>query len=386
MQRLLLTLSLLAVWQPALAGPETSQDGVSAALEQHFTGNAFDAPLALPDWFTLVRGAWQETWQGEGLSVKFRADADATRHRLYGIEDDRSAGAVIEATGKLGGMELRGTLGYRAASLGDDIQIDNFIIGTRTLKQVMAANVDAGVQLDPLTSLILSVSNAYELYGKAHFEDDIAEPTQLDPDTNRFRLQSILSRKTGFGTFGALAATDIVTVQQLGDPPIGLSLALFTLQANGVFTSPGGTTLKLAGGFQSIFGQDDIFQQTRPTFRIEIRRMFGEVVELRGSMSGAYEIVDSDDPLASWLQRGEFEIGWRPRERLKFGAGLFQEQKFNLLYENEEKAYGGYIEMAYDWTKALTLVCRADFENRFATVVDTDTRNLDIYVGVKTRL
>lgn len=42
---------------------------------------------------------------------------------------------MIEATGKLGGMELRGTLGYRAASLGDDIQIDNFIIGTRTLKQ-----------------------------------------------------------------------------------------------------------------------------------------------------------------------------------------------------------------------------------------------------------
>lgn len=386
MRRPLLALSFAVVCQPAFAGPQGSTDGVSAGLEQHFTANAFDAPLALPDWYTLVRGAWQKTWQGDAGTLKIRADAEATRHRLYGIEDDRSAGASIEMTSKFGDLELRGTLGYRVASIGDDLQFEDLVIGTSTLKQVAAAGVDVGVALDPVTSFILSVSNAYEFYGRAHFEDDVIEPTKLDPNTNRFRLQTILSRKTDFGTFGTTAATDLVGVERLGDPPVGLSLALFTVQANAVLTSPAGTTLKLAGGFQSIFGQDDIFQQTRPTFQIELRRLFGEVLELRGAISGAYDIIDSDDSLASWLQRGEVEIGWRPWERTKFSAGLFQEMKDNLLYENQEKAYGGYVEFAYDWSKVVTLVCRTDFENRFKTVIDTDTRNLDIYVGVRTRL
>lgn len=371
----------------ALADAGTAAEGATRiSVEQHFTSNALDEPIARPDSYTLARAVWEKAWQGALGIVKLRADAEATSYRKFDIEDDRSAGVGVEAAGKIAGMELRGTLSYRASSLGDDLDFGAFVIGTRTLSQIVAASLEAGMRLDEATTLVLTASNAAEFYGRARFQDDVLDPVQLDPDTNRMRLQAIVSRQAGPAVFSGLAAADLVATQQIGSPPIALSLALFTLKANATLATPAGTVVQVACGFQSIIGQDDIFRQTRPTFRAEIKRAFGNAFELRGSILGAYELVDTDDPLASWLERGEVELGLRPVDKVTFSAGLFQEMKRNLLYENRELATGGYGELRYDLSEAAALVLRVDYENRFRTVIDTTTRTVDIYVGVRTKL
>ncbi|MFU0503106.1 hypothetical protein [Pseudaminobacter sp. NGMCC 1.201702] len=376
----------LAASSPALAEP-ASAPTMSASIERHHTSNALDSEFAVADWYTLIRGSLQHAAQHENGVVRLGAEFQASRYDTIGIEDDHAAALQLEVTKKLSPtVELRGALSYRVSSEGDDLTLGPFVLGTRTLSQVFAAETQLGIDLGGGTALVLELADALEKVGRTTFQDTIFAPTKLDPDQNRLRIGARLFRTAGPVTYGVSASATRVSVEKLGFPPAGLSLSEYTLRTEAGWTGTDGATINVALGIQTLLGADDIYANTRPTYQLSFAKPLLHGLELRGAVFGRFETVDSDDPLASWLQRGEIEVRLRPSEKLLLASGIFGELKENLLLENEEHAYGIYAEAAYDATKALSLVVRLDFTDRRLTVIDTRKNSLDAFVGIRTKL
>lgn len=368
---------------------EAGQDSpkTTAAIERHFTSNALDSADAVADWYTLLRGSMQHGWRGEDSSLKLGAEFQATRFDTISIEDDRAIAFSAEAWKRLDeSIELRGTLTYSASSEGDDLQLGPFTLGTRTLKQVFGVQTQVGVDLGNSTALVVDLASGTERVGKSRFSGLPIEPAKLDPDRDRIHAGAKIVRTSGTFAYGAAASATRVKVEPLGFPPVGLSFSEYTLRAEAGWQAPDGTTITGWLGAQTLRGAFDIFSDTRPAYQLSAVKIFANGVELRGAVFARFETSDSDDPLSSWLKRGEFEIKIPVREKLVFASGAFAEVKENLLLENEERKHGVYAEATYDWTKQLALVVRLDFSRSLATIVDVRKETLDAFVGLRTRI
>jgi len=384
-------LALAASW-PALAGPSslpatTASPTISTSIERHRTSNALDSELAVADWYTLIRGSLQHEAAHENGVVRLNGEIQASRYDILDIEDDQAATVQLEATSKISpAVEIRGALSYRVSSEGDNLSFGPFIIGTRTLKQVFAAETQLGVDLGGGTALVLDFADALEKVGRTTFQHSIFTPTKLDPDRNRLRVGARLFRTAGPLTYGVSAAATRVSVERLGFPPAGLSLSEYTLRTETGWTGDDGAILNAAVGIQTLLGEDGIYADTRPSYQISFAKPLPKGVELRGALFARFDTADSDDPLASWLHRGEIELRLRPASKLQLASGIFGEWKENLLFENEERAHGVYAEATYDATQAVSLVFRVDFTDRTLTVIDTRKKTVDAFIGVRTKI
>lgn len=383
-----------AHWRPVFlvfcalsARPAAAEPSAIVSVERHFTSNAFDSPFARADWYTLLRGSLGHTFQQRKGSVRVGAEFQATRYGTYGIEDDTAAALAVDVHRRLGEkFEIRGTLSYGVVEEGDDLEFGPLAIGTSTRKHIVGGRLQFGADLGNAAALVLEVAESFEKAGDTSFEQDIFLPAKLEPDTNRLKISAALSRKNGGTAFGALASLNLVSVEKIGFPPSALSFAEFTLKGEARHTGEDGTVIGLALGAQLLRGAGGLFTGLRPTYQALFVRPLPKGFELRGSVTGAFDTVDSDDPLCSWLQRGELEFRFRPTEKLVFGGGAFAEAKENLLFENRELSRGVYGEVAYDAGKRVTLVFRADFATTLATVVETRKRTTDIFVGIRTKI
>lgn len=193
-------------------------------------------------------------------------------------------------------------------------------------------------------------------------------------------------RSAGKLAYGISTSATRVSVEELGAPPVGLSLSHYALRLEGAWTDADAGTLSGAVGLEMLRGADGIYQDTQPTYRLAFAKPLPHGLELRSALFGRFETADSDDPLASWLQRGEIEARLRISEKLLLASGLFGELKDNLLLGNQERAYGAYAEASYDATKTMALVVRVDFTDRLLTVLDERRKTLDAFVGIRTKL
>lgn len=370
----------------AQAGP-AGEPQLSGGLERHWTSNALDSDRNIADWYTLLRGTLRHQWGTDDANAGFSAQFQASRHDRISIEDDRALILSAQAFRRLGsGLELRGTLSYQVSSEGDDLDLGALVLGTRTLKQVMGAQAQLGIDLGNTTSLILEASDSFETIGATRFQDDLLPAAKLDPDKNRFQLAARLTRTIGRIAFGASASALLVSVERLGFPPVGLSLAQYTARAEAAFRGEDGSTLGLAFGAEFLRGAEGIYEDFKPTWQLAFTKPLGHGLELRGTWFGRYETADSDDPLASWLQRAELQAGMRLRENLAVASGIFCQVKQNLLFENEERSRGLYAEATYDMTPAAAIVFRVDFSETTKTVIDVHERTTDAFIGVRAKI
>lgn len=384
-KRGILALLLAMATAPALADP--SPVSVTTSIERHHTSNALDSAFAVPDWYTLMRGSLQHQWRHDTGYVRLGAEAEARRYDTISIENDRAAALQLEATGKISPkLELRGALTYRIASQGDDLPIGPLILGTRTKKQVFAAETQLGIDLGSGTALVLELADAYEKIGASRFQQSLLAPAKLDPDRNRLVVGARLVRSVGPLAYGVSASTTSVAVEELGFPPVGLSLSQYALRLEGAWTDTDAGSVNGAIGLEMLRGADGIYEDIRPTYRLAFAKPLPNGLELRGALFARFEMADSDDPLASWLRRGEIEARMRVSEKLMLASGLFGELKDNLLLENQERAYGAYAEATYDATKTMALVVRVDFTDRLLTVLDEHRKTLDAFVGIRTKI
>lgn len=108
--------------------------------------------------------------------------------------------------------------------------------------------------------------------------------------------------------------------------------------------------------------------------------------DLRGTWYGRYETADSDDPLASWVNRGEFEVGYKLREDLKLASGVACEFKRNLLWENVERKRIFYAEATYDASARAAVVLRVDVTRTFKTVIDVRENTVDTFIALRAKI
>jgi hypothetical protein len=369
-----------------VADPNTDPE-IAGSLERHWTSNALDSDRPVPDWYTLLRGSLNKQWGGNDSNEKIHADFQVSQYDNTSIEDDRELGLSAEAFRKLApGIELRGSLSYRVSETGDHLDIGSLVLGTREFKQVFGAQTQLGIDLGHATSLILEVADSLEKFGNTHFQDNLIEPTKLHADRNSFQVAARITRTLGSFAFGASASALLVAVEQIGTPPLFLPFNVYTLRGETAYKAADGSTLGLAFGAQFLRGADDIYERLRPTWQVTLAKPLPRGFELRGTYFGRYETSNSDDPLASWLQRAELEVAVKLREKLGVGSGIFYEVKDNLLYENQERRDGVYAEATYDATKSMAIVFRVDVSRTIKTVIDENDHTVDAFVAVRAKI
>jgi hypothetical protein len=345
----------------ATAQAEPATPAIAATVERHWTSNALDSDRAVADWMTLLRGSLHRQWGDADVNAGIGAEFEATRHDRVTIEDDRALALSAHAFRRLSAaVELRGSLSYRASSTGDDFDLGALVIGTRALKHVIGGEAQLGLDLGSATALILQASESFETTGPTRFENDVLIPARLDPDTNRLQLLARVTRTVGALAFGGSASALIASVERLGTPPVALSFALISTRAEWAIQEKDGTSVGLAFGAEWLRGTQDIYGEIKPTWQLRLTQPLPRDFELRAAWFGRYETIDSDDPLASWLNRAELELGWKLSERFAVASGVFCEAKQNLLFENEERSRGLYAEATYALRKPLKAVLRVD--------------------------
>ncbi len=321
------------------------------------------------------------------MYLRLGAQAQASKYHRISIEDDRSLLLLAEAYRKFAGRyEIRGTLTWRTASIGDDLRIADLAIGTRTHSDVIASALQFGADLGSNTALVLQASDTVERYGKAHFQQDLIEAAQIEPNRNRLRFSAGLEKTIGKQQIGMTASAETTQVETLGAPPIGLSFNEFGLRGLLRLVSAKGVQLDASLGVASLRATNGEYNQVKPAYRFEVSKTFSGRLKLRGSLGGGFETVDTDDALASYLQRLELEAKLQCTVDFALGTGVFLQNKENLLLGNVERSKGAYLEMGYDMSKHVALVARVDFSRTLATIVDARKNTIDTYFGIRTKL
>lgn len=378
-------LFLVASGEAAAGG--SIEDRASATVERHVTTNALDGTENVTDSYTVVQGSFTHISRHEGGHVGLAAEFRHSFYDTVDIENDGALSLAVEAQQRIGQrFELRGTLSYNLAREGDDLSIGPFVIGTETVKHIAGAGVELGADLGSGTTLVVGLEGTLEKAGKTSFERGLIDPVKIEPDKQSFRLSATLTKTFSDTTASALLAWKHVAVELIGDPPTTLPFDETTAAAELRHTFKSGGSVAAALGVQVLksIGQ---FTFVRPTYKLTVAQpLFGGRFEIRGSASAAFETVDTDDPLASWLQRLEVEASWAASERLTLAAGAFLENRINLLLENREYAQGVYAEAAFAVTPAVSLVVRADANRSRVTIIDVEKHSLDAYVGLRTKL
>lgn len=382
---LALAFPALFLADPALA--EQPGPKISASLERHWTSNALDSEFAVADWYTLLRGSLRQDIGNDEANAGIAAEFQMTRHDRIAIEDDRSIAVSAHAFRRISpALELRGTLTWSAISKGDHLEFGPLVIGTRALKQVVATQVQMGIAVDEATALVLDASNVFETTGRTRFEEDVILPVRLDPDVNKFRLAARFMRTIGPLAAGGSLSALFASVEKLGSPPVSLSYALYGAQGELEMRSEAGLSVGTAFGAEALRGAQGIYSEIRPAWHVKASMPLLKDFELRGAWFGRYETGDSDDPLASWLDRAEAELGWKATERLALSAGVYREVKQNLLMENEERGRGFYAQATYAFATPLSAVFRVDVSKTFKTILDIRERTTDVFIGLRAQI
>lgn len=375
----------LAVPTPAVAGADAKQPRIPVAVEvqRHFTTNALGEPLAISDWYTLMRGSIDRTFTRKDGYTKLAAALEVTRYDTVPIEDDRAMALSAEFSQKFNpAVELRGTLSFSVLDVGDDLLFGDFVLGTRQLKFLGGAGAQLGVDLGGGRTLVFGLGAATERPGLTHFEDDVADPLQLDPDQRQFEASVKFVQAVGVLRYGGLAAARWLDVDPLGDPPVALGSRVMLVQAEAGAKASSGAEVRVALGAQLLQGEQDIFRQARPSYEAMFAVPYKRF-QLRGLAFARFETQDTDDPLASWLRRYELEAGYSIGKPLVVGLGGFSENKQNLLFENEERSRGWYAQLRYEAPSNFSVTLRLDWSKTVKTVIDERIDTVDTFLAVR---
>ena len=357
------------------------------SVERHFTTNALGSDLAVSDWYTLLRGALLREWGDKDAYVTLGAELRATRHDRMAIEDDRALAFTAQAFRRLRpGLELRGTLAYGLSSDGDHLALGPLTIGRRALKQTFGIQGQLGIDLGNATSLIIEAGDSFEHVGRTRFQHGMLPSIQMDPNRNRLQAGFRLARTIENLTIGTSGSAMVVTVQSLGTPPVAVGFARYGLRGELSWTGTDGSTLGVTAGAELLDAENGLYRRIKPSWQITLRKPLPHDLEVKGTYFARFEDVDTDDPLASWLHRAEMEAAVKIGAKLGLSAGLFWQEKENLLFENKEKGRGIYAEANYQLTETMTAVLRLDASRIFRTVLDTREDTVDVFVGWRASL
>lgn len=354
------------------------------SVSRHYTDNVLDEPLAVSDWYTLMRG----TLRGDidhGLGqTRVTLGGELRRHDLFTIENDAAGGIESETTLRPSeDLELRGTLFLRHIREGDALVIEDLAIGTETAKTIGGAGAVIGLRLTPTLVSTTELSGFRERAGDTFFEDDVLAPTRFEHDRDRIFASQGLTRTVDRLQTGLRAAVERTTFSEIFDEPVELD----RLQLRGEigWRSEDGYALALAAGGEWLRASFDLIDVVRPSIEATVVAPVAGL-ELRGTLRTSFDSDDTDDLLASWVRRAEAQLVWPLAEQLALSTGIFVEARDNLIFDYSENRRGIYGELGWKTSEQVTLVLRLDYREDRAPGIDLVKDRLDASLAVRTRL
>lgn len=383
----------LAVLSPLLLLPGIAMASDAAApspvraelsVSRHHTDNVLDEPLAVADWYTLMRGTVSGDIDHALGQTRITLDGELRRHDLFTIENDAAGGIEGQTTLRPSDdLELRGTLFLRHIREGDALVIEDLAIGTQTAKTVGGAGAVIGLRLTPSLVSTTELRGFRERAGDTSFEDDLLPALRFEPDRDRIFASQALTHTDGTLQTGVRATVERTTFSEIFDEPVELD----RLQLRGEigWRSEDGHALALAAGGEWLRASFDLIDIVRPSIEATaIAPIAG--LQLRGTLRTAFDSDDTDDLLASWVRRAEVELAWPLAERIALSTGMFIETRENLVFDYSEDRRGIYGELGWNASEQVTLVLRLDYRENRAPGIDFAKDRLDASLAVRTRL
>lgn len=357
------------------------------SLARHHTTNALDGPLALRDWYSLLRGTIEDSLAHDLGTTRFAAEVSVRRFDTHHIEDDFALAAAMETTGSpFEALELRGTLSMNLSDEGDDLVIGDTIIGTRLGIAVLTAAAQAGLRLAPGSALVLEASAAREIAGNTRFQGVPIAPLKLEPDRTRFALASTFTQSLDPFTFGANAAA----TWQRADPAgvyREIVLGLYTARLTGAVTSgKDGFTLGAAGGVQLLRLINGDFRDMRPTYELAASAPLFGALSLGAALTGAYDITARDDPVASWVRRRQVEAAFQTSATVRLTGGAFIEERENLALGTGRVTRGVFGQVAWQAAQRFELSLKVDATRNTQTAPNARWRAIETQFAIATKL
>lgn len=340
----LLSLAMVAATAPAAAAdtgsPATAPRPTASGefmIERAFTTNALDRVEALPDWVNALRGGVALIVPFEAGRLRVAVGAEQTAHERYGIEDDSllrlSLASEHAATERL---SLGAETFFKIESEGDDIDVDDVVLGIRTRTLSGGAALKAGYRLNEKLALSGELSAAMARPDAAVFEAGLVEPMQLSASRDTLGGGLRLAYADGKTTYAGTAGAELIRVGTPGEPPYDYRAGR-QFSRGEASTQWNGLALKAAAGAERLGVEGGIFAVVRPSLALEATYTFAGGATLRGAVAAGLDLVGGDDPLGSWLRAVEVEAGVPLGERLKLSAGgsLSRRENFLLGYEED---------------------------------------------------
>jgi len=342
------------------AEPEASGRKISFSFERHYTANAFDSIYPFADWYGLLRGSVEQQVAVGATRLTFGGMLEAKAFDTYDIEDDRVLALSVAAERKIGDkLELRGSVGWRIADEGDDLVVKDTIIGLRTATETFVATAQLGADLGHGWALILDAGASRDTPRKTRFEADVVEPILLNPRKDRAELGLRLGHSQGNLTLAGAAGAEWVLAGRQTDAPLRFELARYRAAAEAKYAVER-LTLTGSAGLAHLSGLRGALSSTRPVYALAAEFAPIARLTLRASLTAGFDTRNTDDPVASWLERQEVEARLSVREKLSLGIGLYNSWREYLTLGGGEKAYGLYAETSYQLSKPVTVVLRVE--------------------------
>ncbi|MHB2264338.1 hypothetical protein [Aliihoeflea sp. PC F10.4] len=387
MRAVLLAASILfAAMQPGSA-TETKSNPFRAEISasRHVTDNALDDPLAVSDWYTLLRGALSGDFDHDLGRTTLTLDGELRRFDTFTIENDAAIGLQGKTTLRLTpDTEIQASAFLRHTREGDAFVIDDLALGTRTDKTVGGASILVGLRLTPALISTSELSGFRERAGDTRFEDDLIPALRLEPDRDRIALsQGLTQTFDGGRTLGIRANGERTTVSGLFEETVALDRIRLRGEASRQHSS--GIAIAFAGGAEWLRASYDFVEIIRPSIEASIIAPVGGV-ELRGAIRTGFDSDDTDDLLVSWFRRGEAELLIPLAETLALKAGLFVERRDNLVIAYDEDRRGLYGEIGWKAGERVTMLFRVDYREQDAPDIGFSKSRLEASIGVRTQL
>jgi hypothetical protein len=363
---ILIPLAVLAAAQAAAAaepaapsekpGPQFSTE---FEIERAFTTNALDRVEALPDWKNTLRGGVVAVVPFETGRMRATVAAEQSAQQRYSIEDDSALRLALASEHAASDrLSLGAETSFGVTTEGDDIDVDDVVLGIRTRTLSAGAGLKAAYRLSDRLALSGEISVATARPDAAIFEAGLVEPTQLSARRDTVGAGLRLAHTSGTTTYAGAAGAELIRVGTPGEPPYDYRAGRQFARAEAA-RAWGKFGLKAAAGAERLGVEGGGFAVVRPSLALEAKYAFAGGASLRGALSAGMDLTGGDDPLGSWLRAVEIEAGLPVGERLTLSAGgsYFWRENFVLGYS--EAGWGAWAGARVALTGGLAL--KAEF-------------------------
>lgn len=345
-----------------------------------------DNPVALADSFTRLRGSLDWGADHELGNTRVGLSVDVSRHDVLDLEDDASlslsTGTTIAVSDRL---ELRGMLSAALRDEGDEFASSAGFLASRKRLAILTAGLQAGIRLDPQTTLVLEMAATTEEAGPTRFPGTGLPSIALEADRHRLALAATAMRTHGSLSYGLQTGVHLVRAEAAALLP-AIALAHYTLKARTALSTPTGHRFGAAAGIEVLDVEEPAFRQLRPAIELAASVPLATRLSLQAAASAGYDTITRDDPVAAFVRKVEAAVSLTATQRLRFAAGLLGARHDNIGLGGGQTVRAGFAEAHWALSPHWSLQMRIEASRKREMLTGAVRRAVETQVAISASL